>query len=64
MATESFEKDFIVTDKEAPLWEKALEVMEKRNPERITVKVERITGEAAAELFKGTSKNTPTESFS
>ena len=28
MATSSFEKDFIVTDKQAPLWEKALEKME------------------------------------
>ena len=30
MATSSFEKDFIVTDKQAPLWEKALAHFENK----------------------------------
>lgn len=31
MATSSFAKDFIVTDKQAPLWEKALAHFENKN---------------------------------
>ena len=31
MATSSFEKDFIVTDKQAPLWEKASAHFENKN---------------------------------
>ena len=52
MATSSFEKDFIVTDKQAPLWEKALEAIEEKKPKRITVKAQRITGEDAIKLFR------------
>ncbi len=33
MATSSFEKDFIVTDKQAPLWEKALAHFENKKIE-------------------------------
>ena len=45
MATCSFEKDFIVTDKQAPLWEKALAHFENKKIEWTPVDVKEITDE-------------------
>ena len=45
MATNSFEKDFIVTDKQAPLWEKALAHFENKKIEWTPVDVKEITDE-------------------
>ena len=45
MATSSFEKDFIVTDKQAPLWEKALAYFENKKIEWTPVDVKEITDE-------------------
>ena len=45
MATSSFEKDFIVTDKQAPLWEKALAHFENKKIEWTPVDVKEITDE-------------------
>ena len=45
MATNSFEKDFIVTDKQAPLWEKALAHFESKKIEWTPVNVKEITDE-------------------
>ncbi|MBQ7497997.1 MAG: hypothetical protein IJU00_09235 [Selenomonas sp.] len=49
MATSSFEKDFIVTDKQAPLLEKALAHFENKKIEWKPVPSKKLTGE---ELFK------------
>ncbi len=38
MATESFEKDFIITEDQAPLWEAALEKLEHKEITRIPSK--------------------------
>ena len=45
MDTSSFEKDFIVTDKQAPLWEKALAHFENKKIEWTPVDVKEITDE-------------------
>ena len=45
MATSSFEKDFIVTDKQAPLWEKALAHFENKKIEWIPIDVKVMTAE-------------------
>ena len=45
MATSSFEKDFIVTDKQAHLWEKALEHFENKKIEWTPVPSKKLTGE-------------------
>lgn len=52
MATSSFEKDFIVTDKQAPLWENALEHFENKKIEWTPVDVEEMTDEELDELLE------------
>ena len=52
MATSSFEKDFIVTDKQAPLWEKALAHFENKKIEWTPVEVEDMTVEEIDKLWE------------
>ena len=52
MATSSFEKDFIVTDKQAPLWEKALAHFEHKKIEWTPVEVEDMTIEEIDKLWE------------
>ena len=52
MATSSFEKDFIVTDKQAPLWEKALEHIENKKIEWTPAKNRRVPREDLVEFLK------------
>ncbi|MBR3624463.1 MAG: hypothetical protein IKN43_14075 [Selenomonadaceae bacterium] len=51
MATESFEKDFIVTDKQAPLWEKALAYFENRKVEWTPIRNAEMTDEEFDEFM-------------
>ena len=52
MATSSFEKDFIVTDKQAPLWEKALAHFENKKIDWTPIKVEEMTDAEINELLE------------
>ena len=52
MATSSFEKDFIVTDKQAPLWEKALKEMENKKIELPPVNAHEMTISEIEEWWK------------
>ena len=52
MATSSFEKDFIVTDKQAPLWEKALAHFENKKIEWTPAKNRRVPKEDLVEFLK------------
>lgn len=52
MATSSFEKDFIVTDKQAPLWEKALAHFENKKIEWTPAKNRRVPREDLVEFLK------------
>ena len=52
MATSSFEKDFIVTDKQAPLWEKALAHFENKKIEWTPVPNRKLTGEELTKFLE------------
>ena len=52
MATSSFEKDFIVTDKQAPLWEKALAHFENKKIEWTPVPSKELKGEELAKFLE------------
>jgi hypothetical protein len=52
MTTSSFEKDFIVTDKQAPLWEKAIAHFENKKIEWTPVEVEDMTIEEIDKLWE------------
>ena len=52
MATSSFEKDFIVTDKQAPLWEKALAHFENKKIDWTPAKNRRVPKEDLVEFLK------------
>jgi len=52
MATSSFEKDFIVTDKQAPLWEKALAHFENKKIEWTPVPNRRMSEEELTRLLE------------
>lgn len=52
MATSSFEKDFIVTDKQAPLWEKALKEMENKKIEWTPVPAEEVPEDKIIEFLR------------
>ena len=52
MATSSFEKDFIVTDKQAPLWEKALAHFENKKIEWTPVPSRELKGEELTKFLE------------
>ncbi len=52
MATSSFEKDFIVTDKQAPLWEKALAHFENKKIDWTPVPNRRMSEEELTRLLE------------
>ena len=52
MATSSFEKDFIVTDKQAPLWEKALAHFENKKIEWTPIPNTEMTDEEFDQLLE------------
>ena len=52
MATSSFEKDFIVTDKQAPLWEKALAHFENKKIEWTPIPNTEMTDEEFDKLLE------------
>ena len=52
MATSSFEKDFIITDKQAPLWEKALAHFENKKIDWTPVPNRRMSEEELTRLLE------------
>ena len=53
MATSSFEKDFIVTDKQAPLWEKAFKELENKKFDWKPIPAQEIPSDEIIDFLKG-----------
>ena len=54
MSTESFEKDFIVTDKQVPLWEQAFANLENLKIEWTPAKNRKVPAEELEDFLKRT----------
>ena len=52
MATESFEKDFIITEEQAPLWKAALEKLEQKKLTYIPKKEQDIPSDELLDFLK------------